>query len=72
MALSTIPSEGISLHGSGKDVGELRQGMSSGLLLRLGEDVLQELKSNEDALRFVTGNTPVCWLPLAVLLEGRS
>lgn len=67
MDWSTIPAEGISLHGPGEDAGELRQGMSSGLLLRLGEDVLEELKSNEDGLRFVTGNTPVRWLPLPVL-----
>lgn len=57
----TMPAVGISLHGPAEDVAELKPGTSSAILLKFGEDVLQDLKNAvKDELRFVTGNTPVC------------
>ena len=59
---STIPAGGISLHGPDDEVGDLKPGTSSAILVKFGEDVLRDLKSaSKDELRFVTGNTPVCW-----------
>lgn len=63
---ASIPSSGISLRGPAEDIGEFKPGTSSALLLRFGDDVLRDLKSaGKDELRFVTGNTPVCWPPIA-------
>ena len=59
---SNLPAGGISLHGPAEHVGDLKAGTSSAILLKLGEDVLQDLKgAAKDELRFVTGSSPVCW-----------
>lgn len=68
---SNMPAGGISLQGPAQHVADLKPGTSSGILLKLGGDVLQEFQNAaRDELRFVTGNTPVCWGPYHASLEA--
>jgi len=56
---STVPAGGITLRGAAAE--ESKPGTSSAILLKLGGDVLRDLKSaGKDDLRFVTGSAPVC------------
>lgn len=70
MASTTVPAGGISLRGRVEKVAELKPGTSSGIVVKLGEDVLRDLKSaGKDELRFVTGSTPVCRHPASAMLK---
>lgn len=55
-------SSNISLHGVGEDARDLKPGTSSAIVLKLEDNVLNDLKkasSTPGGLSFTTGSTPV-------------
>lgn len=63
MAVSTIPSTGLTLHGFAQsDHSDKKQSTHSAVLLKLSDNLLDDVKKHSNAqggLQFITGNTPV-------------
>lgn len=57
----TLPAGGITLHGAAEKE-DLKKDTSSAILLKLGDDVLRDVRKaaqEKERLSFVTGATPV-------------